>query len=189
MKILVLDNHDSFVYNIVHYLEDIADRNKIFVIKNNEISLKDVDFFDKILLSPGPGLPKDAGIMPELILEYYRKKSILGVCLGHQAIAEAFGNYLLNLEKPLHGINSSISVLEEDYLFKNCPENFKIGHYHSWVVAPISVENNLKTIAIDADKNCMALTHKSFDVKGVQFHPESILTEFGKEILRNWLEN
>ncbi|MFY7811994.1 MAG: anthranilate synthase component II [Flavobacterium sp.] len=188
MKILVLDNHDSFVYNIVHYLADINPNNQIYVIKNNEILLEEVDVFDKILLSPGPGLPKDAGIMPALIQKYYKNKSILGICLGHQAIAEAFGGKLKNLEKPLHGVSSMITVLEKDVLFLECPDQFKIGHYHSWVV-DIDESISLKNIALDEKNNCMALTHQVFDVKGLQFHPESILTDFGKQILKNWLEN
>ena len=189
MKILVLDNYDSFVYNIVHYLEDIDSNNQIYVIKNNQISLEEVDAFDKILLSPGPGLPKDAGIMPALIQKYYSTKSILGICLGHQAIAEAFDCKLKNLVKPLHGISSIVSVKEKDVLFQDCPDNFKIGHYHSWVVDEIVENSHLKTLAFDKYKNCMALTHKSYNIKGLQFHPESILTDFGKQILKNWLDN
>lgn len=189
MKILVLDNYDSFVYNIVHYLEDICSNNQIYVIKNNHISIEDVDAFDKILLSPGPGLPKDAGIMPELIKKYHSTKSILGICLGHQAIAEAFGCKLKNLEKPLHGISSIISVIEQDILFQDCPDNFKIGHYHSWVVNEIDENSDLKVLALDENENCMAITHKTYNIKGLQFHPESILTDFGKQILKNWLEN
>ncbi len=189
MKILVLDNYDSFVYNIVHYLEDIKPENQIYVIKNNQISLDEITAFDKILLSPGPGLPKDAGIMPALIKKYYTTKSILGICLGHQAIAEVFGCKLKNLKKPLHGISSMISILEQDILFQDCPINFKIGHYHSWVVDQIDENNNLQSLAIDENNNCMALTHNIHNIKGLQFHPESILTDFGKQILKNWLDN
>lgn len=189
MKILVLDNYDSFVYNLVHYLQDIDDKNQIFVIKNNEISLDEVAVFDKILLSPGPGLPKDAGIMPALIKKYFTTKNILGVCLGHQAIAEAFGCNLKNLEKPLHGISSTISVLDSNTIFNNCPINFQIAHYHSWVVETMPYDHILETIALDSYGNCMALQHKNLPIYGVQFHPESILTENGKKILKNWLES
>lgn len=187
MKILVLDNYDSFVYNLVHILQELK-VDKIDVIKNNKIDINEVAGYDKILLSPGPGVPKDAGLMPAIIEQYAASKSILGVCLGHQAIGECFGGSLINLKEPLHGIASDITILQQDYLFANLPTNFKIGHYHSWVVShqlPIEIE----ILAKDNKDNIMAIKHVHFDVRGVQFHPESILTEHGKTIIENWVNN
>lgn len=185
MKILVLDNYDSFVYNLVHMLHNL-NAGDIDVVKNDKITLEEVKQYDKILLSPGPGIPKDAGIMPELIEKYAPSKSILGVCLGHQAIAEAFGGSLENITAPLHGVSSQIEVLEDGDLFKNLPENFTIGHYHSWVVKP-EIPEELNIIAKDELNQIMAIKHKKYKVFGVQFHPESILTEYGTEILHNWI--
>lgn len=173
------------MYNLVHYIDALSIA-EITVVKNDEIDLDHIHLFDKILLSPGPGIPKEAGMMPEVIKQYAPTKSILGVCLGHQSIGEIFGGILHNLEKPLHGVTSQITVLQEDYLFKNIPKTFNIGHYHSWVVR---WENNpyLEILAIDENQNIMALRHKHYDIRGVQFHPESILTEYGKTIIKNWI--
>lgn len=187
MKIVVIDNYDSFVYNIVHLLEKIGVE-ELHVFKNNHFSLDQIEKYDKIVLSPGPGIPKDAGLMPQLIREFGTSKPILGVCLGHQALAESFGGKLHNLEKPLHGVASSISVTQEDYLFQNIPKSFTIGHYHSWIVnhhLPIELE----VLARDASGNIMAIKHARYDIRGVQFHPESILTEYGSQLLKNWLEH
>ena len=185
MKILVLDNYDSFVYNLVHALEELTDT-EITVAKNDEIEVEEVHVFDKILLSPGPGLPEQAGIMPQLLKKYVASKSILGVCLGHQAIAENFKAELFNLKEPLHGVATIMQVVEEDYLFDRLPKQIEIGHYHSWVTR---FENNdqLIVLAYDQAGNIMAIKHREYDVRGVQFHPESILTPSGKEILRNWV--
>jgi anthranilate synthase component II len=151
--------------------------------------LDEVARFSKILLSPGPGVPKDAGIMPELIQHYGPSKSILGVCLGHQAIGEAFGSKLHNLSDPLHGVSSQVNIVENDYLFANCPRNFNIAHYHSWVVDPENYGQDIQVTAKDSDGNIMAITHKIYDVKGVQFHPESVLTEHGIQIIETWLNH
>ncbi len=186
-KILVIDNYDSFVYNLVHYLKELGQ--EVEVIRNNKIDLESVNQYDKILLSPGPGLPSEAGIMPALIQKYAPTKSILGVCLGHQAIGEAFGAKLLNLPEVLHGISSTINIIKpKSKLFDNLPIQFKIGHYHSWVVEKKSIKNPLKITAIDKDGFVMAISHETYDVHGVQFHPESVLTEFGHQILKNWIE-
>lgn len=187
MKLLVIDNYDSFVYNLVHYIRSLRPDIHISVAKNDALTLETVASFDKILLSPGPGLPKEAGIMPAVIKNFALSKSILGVCLGHQAIAECFGASLKNLSVPLHGISSKITVLHPDYLFENLPQQFAVGHYHSWVVEP-GVYPELEILAIDENENIMALRHKTWDVRGVQFHPESILTEYGKHLLENWLK-
>lgn len=188
MKLLVIDNYDSFVYNLVHMIYNIGVED-ITVVKNDKILLDDVHQFDKILLSPGPGVPENAGIMPELIKKFRASKSILGVCLGHQAIAESFGCELKILKEPLHGITSKIHFLQEDYLFKNTPSEFSIGHYHSWVVDENTVSNEIDILAKDENGNIMSIAHHHYDLRGVQFHPESVLTENGKQIISNWIKN
>ena len=187
MKILVVDNYDSFVYNIVHLLYEIGVE-EIDVIKNDQLDFSNINDYDKIVLSPGPGIPENAGMMPQLLKEFVKTKSILGICLGHQAIAEHFGTKLINLKEPLHGVASEIEILKDDYLFENLPVNFKIGHYHSWVVSE-EISDDLEVLVKDKFGNIMALKHKNFDVRGLQFHPESILTENGKTILTNWINH
>jgi len=187
MKIFVIDNYDSFVYNLVHILKALQVET-IDVIKNDKIDMDEVAAYDKILLSPGPGIPKNAGLMPAILQQYAASKSILGVCLGHQAIGEYFGGTLINLKEPLHGIASDISVLKQDYLFENIPDHFKIGHYHSWVVSN-QLPKEIEILAKDDKGNIMALKHVEYDVRGVQFHPESILTEHGKTIIENWINH
>ena len=186
MKLLVLDNYDSFTYNLVHLIEKVSNIS-FEVIRNDKISLEDVKAFDKILLSPGPGLPKDAGIMPELIKHYGSSKSILGVCLGLQAIGEAYGASLKNLDTVFHGLATPITIVSDDILFKNCPKTFTVGRYHSWVINNQTLTNDLQTTSVDSDGNIMAVKHKSYDVRGVQFHPESILSQYGETMMENWL--
>lgn len=187
MKVLVLDNYDSFTYNLVQYIQEILDQ-KIDVFRNDEISLDAVDNYDFIILSPGPGLPKDAGIMPALIQRYAANKSILGVCLGHQAIGEAFGAELENLTDVFHGVETPVDVVVEDeVLFQEMPKTFQAGRYHSWVVAKESLPAELEITAVDKAGVIMAMRHKQYDVKGVQFHPESIMTEHGMKMLGNLL--
>lgn len=186
MKILVIDNYDSFVFNLVHMLYALGVEH-VEVVKNNQFNIEAVAEYDKILLSPGPGIPEEAGLMPEVIKRYASSKSILGVCLGHQAIAESFGGKLLNLGTPLHGVASQIQFSEADYLFDGLPQNFAIGHYHSWVV-DAALPPSLKLLAQDAAGNIMAIKHAEFDLRGVQFHPESILTEHGIKIMENWIK-
>jgi anthranilate synthase component 2 len=187
MKILVVDNYDSFVYNIVHLLYEIGVA-EIDVIKNDQLDFSYIHQYDKIVLSPGPGIPKEAGIMPKLLTKFASTKSILGICLGHQAIAEHFGTDLINLVTPLHGVSSEIEIVKDDYLFEHLPKQFKIGHYHSWVVAE-TISDELEILAKDELGNIMALKHKKYDVRGLQFHPESILTDNGKIILTNWINH
>ena len=187
MKVLVLDNYDSFTYNIVHILRELGGLD-ISVIKNDKIKMVEVDFFDKIILTPGPSLPKDAGKMKELILKYYSSKPILGICLGHQAIAENFGGKLYNMKEPLHGVQTDI-YLDNDYLFKGIKSKIKACRYHSWSVDKDSFPNELKTIANDSDGVIMALSHKRYDIKGVQFHPESIQTKTGFNMIQNFITN
>ena len=186
MKILVIDNYDSFVYNFVHMIRDLGYQPDVY--RNDKIDLTTVAQYDKILLSPGPGIPEEAGIVLDLIKTYAATKSILGVCLGHQAIGEAFGAQLLNLPTVLHGIASQNLVQDqEEILFDGFPAQFAIGHYHSWVIKEDSLPSELIVTGKDLENNVMAIRHATYDVKGVQFHPESILTEQGIRILANWL--
>ena len=186
MKLLILDNYDSFTYNLVHYVEQFCD--DLTVRRNDAISLEEVAAYDAIILSPGPGLPKDAGIMPELILRYASTKRILGVCLGHQAIGEAFGAKLKNLDKVLHGIAVPVKVVNaHEPLFHGLPSEFPTGRYHSWVIDKATVPDVLDVTATDAHGEVMAVRHRQFDVCGVQFHPESLLTPNGLQMVRNWV--
>ncbi len=187
MKLLILDNYDSFTYNLAHLVEKVS--NVPFdVIKNDKISIEEANKYAKILLSPGPGLPKDAGIMPELIKKYHTTKNILGVCLGLQAIGEHFNSPLKNLETVFHGLATPITILEKDVLFKDCPTSFNVGRYHSWVIDETKINTDLIITAKDEYGNIMAARHKTFNVAGVQFHPESILSECGETIIKNWLQ-
>ena len=189
MKVLVLDNYDSFTYNLVQLVKKLGYGTKMDVRRNDKISLEEVAEYDNILLSPGPGVPAEAGIMPELIKEYASTKKILGVCLGHQAIAEAFGGTLLNLPEPVHGVATKIKVTSKnESLFRGIPNEFQACRYHSWVVVPTSMPNELEVTALDANGQIMALRHINYNVRGVQFHPESILTEHGETMMRSWLK-
>lgn len=192
MKILVLDNYDSFVYNLVHIIRELGYGDNMDIIRNDKITLEEVEQYDKILLSPGPGIPEEAGIMPELIKKYGATKSIFGVCLGHQAIGEAYGATLSNMDVVLHGFGLKTSIVDNSgTLFQNLPDSFTTGRYHSWVVDKDSLkpETDLIISAMSEDDRVMAIRHKTYDVQGVQFHPESVLTEHGKEMLKNWLSH
>lgn len=183
-KILVIDNYDSFVYNLVHYLEDL--NCAVTVKRNREFTLEEVKNYDKILLSPGPGIPSEAGKLNQLIQAYAGKKSILGVCLGQQAIGEVFGAKLQNLAEVYHGVASTISLQNpNDDLFKNLPSKLEVGRYHSWVIT--NLPSHLIALAYDEKQQIMAVKHRKYSVYGVQFHPESVLTPQGKSILQNWL--
>ncbi len=188
MKILVLDNYDSFTYNLVHIIRELGHEMDIF--RNDKIGLEHIKKYNKILLSPGPGIPEEAGILKSLIAEYGSSKSILGVCLGHQAIAEVYGASLFNVPMVLHGVTSQVEVIQPpDSLFSGLPEQFLVTHYHSWAVVPSSINGALKVTAVNKDGLVMAIAHRTYDVRGVQFHPESILTQYGKEIIDNWLKS
>jgi len=188
MKIMVLDNYDSFTYNLVHILKELTG-GPVAVFRNDEISLYDAERFDKIIISPGPGVPDQAGITKKLIAHFAPSKSILGVCLGCQAIAEVFGGSLTNLDKVYHGVKTEIIVTDkDDKLFNDVPAKFEAGRYHSWVVNKKDLPSSLRITALDDEGMIMALSHVEYDVKGVQFHPESVMTEYGKKILLNWLE-
>ncbi|WP_413531590.1 anthranilate synthase component II [Empedobacter brevis] len=186
MKILVIDNYDSFTYNLVHSLKKFSD--DITVVRNDGISLEDVNNYDKILLSPGPGIPDEANLLKPIIEKYAATKSIFGVCLGQQAIGEVFGGKLLNTQEVFHGIESTIEVIKDDVLFQNLPKELKVGRYHSWVVSNDDFPEKLEITAVGSKGEIMALRHKIYDVRGVQFHPESILTPLGDEMIKNWLE-
>lgn len=194
MKILVFDNYDSFTYNLVHLVEKIT-HEKVDVYRNDQIPLEKVKDYDKIILSPGPGIPEEAGLLLPLIKEYASSKSILGVCLGQQAIGEAFGGKLVNLSTVYHGIATKIhvnddrlSVAGSNDVFEGLPSEIEVGRYHSWVVSDDDFPEELEITAKDENGYIMALRHKKFDVQGVQFHPESVLTPEGETILRNWLK-
>lgn len=186
-NILVIDNYDSFVYNLVHYLEEF-DAN-VTVKRNDQLSIEEVAFYDKILVSPGPGVPEDAGLIKGIIQKYAPSKSILGVCLGQQAIAEVFGGGLINLETVFHGVATKITQqVSNESLFDGLKNQFNVGRYHSWVVST-PLPEVLEVTSLDESGNIMSLRHRFFDVKGVQFHPESVLTPDGKKIIQNWIKN
>lgn len=192
MKILVFDNYDSFTYNLVHLVEKII-KEKVFVHRNDQIPLEKVKDFDKIILSPGPGIPEEAGLLLPLIKEYASSKSILGVCLGHQAIGEAFGGTLTNLTSVYHGVATPIQIKADRLkakhdLFVDLPGQFEVGRYHSWVVDRKNFPGELEITAEDETGFIMALQHTTYDIQGVQFHPESVLTPSGEKIMRNWLK-
>lgn len=185
-KILILDNYDSFTHNIAHIIRELGV--EVDIVRNDKISIDDVDRYDKILLSPGPGIPASAGILVPLIERYAPTKSILGICLGHQAIAEVFGAELTNLDKVYHGVESTIQIVADTPLFSGLGREFRAGRYHSWVVSSEDFPAELQITAIEMEsRQIMALRHREYDLQGVQFHPESILTPKGKQILKNWL--
>jgi anthranilate synthase component 2 len=194
MRILVFDNYDSFTYNLVHLVEKIM-HEKAEVYRNDEIPLEKVNEYDKIILSPGPGIPQEAGLLLSLIKEYASSKSILGVCLGHQAIGEAFGGKLVNLSTVYHGVATPVKIMNRNSLlishhslFEGLPDTIEAGRYHSWIVSDENFPDELEVTARDDNNYIMALQHKKYDVQGVQFHPESVLTPLGENILMNWLK-
>ena len=187
-KIVVIDNYDSFTFNLVHYLEDL--NTQVTVFRNDEFEIEELKNFDKILLSPGPGLPNEAGLLIEVIKTYAQTKSILGICLGQQAIGEVFGGTLSNLNEVHHGVSSTIKIIVQDeILFNDLPLELEVGRYHSWVVHREGFPSDLEITSIDKNNEIMSLRHKHFDVRGVQFHPESVLTPLGKTILKNWINS
>ena len=186
-KILVIDNYDSFTYNLVHYLQDLGC--DVTVKRNDQLTLDEVGPYDKIVLSPGPGIPDEAGLLKPIIKRYASTKSILGVCLGQQAIGEVFGGTLINLDAVFHGVATKVDIVVNDEpLFKGLGKTLEVGRYHSWVVNP-KLPKELEATSFDENGQIMSLRHKFYDVKGVQFHPESVLTPNGKQILKNWLNS
>jgi len=188
MKILVLDNYDSFTYNLVHLIDKIGDA-EIDVYRNDKISIDAILNYDKLVLSPGPGIPDEAGILKKAIEAHHKVIPILGVCLGHQALGEVFGGTLANLKRVHHGVATDIIVQGDDYLFDGLPKSFKVGRYHSWVIDALKEESGFEITAVDSKGEIMAIAHKEYDIRGVQFHPESILTEYGEALMRNWLKH
>jgi len=186
-KVLVIDNYDSFTYNLVHYLHDL--NCDVTVKRNDKLTLDEVEKFDKILLSPGPGIPDEAGLLKPIIKQYASTKSILGICLGQQAIAEVFGGEIENLDKVYHGVSTKIKLTnKDDILYKDIPKELEVGRYHSWVVSK-NLPKELIVTSVDKNGEIMSLKHKDFDVRAVQYHPESILTPEGKKILKNWVNS
>ena len=185
-KIFVIDNYDSFTYNLVHYLEELDC--EVTVKRNDQFALDELENYLLILLSPGPGIPEESGLLKAAIERYAPTKKILGICLGQQAIGEVFGGQLINLDKVYHGIATPVNVVEEDVLFKDLPKQFDIGRYHSWVVA-LPLPEVLEITSVDEEGQVMSLRHKEYDVRAVQYHPESILTPQGKKILENWINS
>ncbi|WP_298392610.1 aminodeoxychorismate/anthranilate synthase component II [Flavobacterium sp.] len=187
-EVLIIDNYDSFTYNLVHYLEEL--NCKVIVLRNDEFELDEIEKYQNIILSPGPGTPSESGLLMDVIKRYASTKKILGICLGLQAIGEVFGGSLLNLNSVFHGVSSTVSIsVDDDTLFDSLPKTFTVGRYHSWVINPDDFPDDLEVTSLSEDGEIMSIRHKIFDVKGVQFHPESILTPHGKTILSNWIKD
>ena len=187
MKIVIIDNYDSFTYNLSHLVKEAGA--EVTVLRNDRFELSDLAVYDKILLSPGPGIPEEAGLLLEVIRHYAGQKPILGICLGEQAIGEAMGGRLVNLKEVYHGVQTPVELTTADYLFEGLPSRIPVGRYHSWVVDRDSLPDCLEVTAVSEEGYIMALRHRTWDVRGIQFHPESVLTPSGKAILRNWLEH
>lgn len=186
-KVLVIDNYDSFTYNLVHILRTLIAEEDLVIVRNDAFEIARANDFEHILLSPGPGVPKDAGLMPEVIKTYAPTKNILGVCLGHQAIGEAFGSALLNLPQVYHGVVTSVELQNHDALFDGLPPQFEACRYHSWVIDKDHLSEDLEVTSVAENGNIMSIKHKQYQVRGVQFHPESIMTQHGHQLIKNWL--
>ena len=187
IKTIIIDNYDSFTYNLSHLLKELgAD---VTVVRNDKFRIEDLEQFDKIVLSPGPGIPSEAGLMPQVIKAYAGRKPILGICLGHQAIGEAFGAKLLNIGNVVHGVATPAHLTAQDYLFEGLPANLEVGRYHSWVVDENGLPECLEVTSRSDDGYIMSMRHKEFDIRGIQYHPESVLTPDGKAIINNWLKH
>lgn len=187
MKIVIIDNYDSFTYNLSHLVKEAGA--EVTVLRNDQFQMEELEQFDKILLSPGPGVPQEAGLLLDVIRNYAGRKPILGVCLGEQAIGEVFGGKLINLSEVYHGIQSPVKIIADDYLFNGLPTEIPVGRYHSWVVDNNDFPECLQITAVSQEGYIMALRHKTMDVHGIQFHPESVLTPDGKQMIRNWLNH
>jgi len=188
VKILVIDNYDSFVYNLVHYLQELDC--EVTIKRNDQFKLEEVAAYDRILLSPGPGIPDEAGMLKDIIRTYAGKKPILGICLGLQAIGEVFGGSITNLSEVYHGVSTKAKIVVNDELFfKGLGDEIEIGHYHSWVVTKDDLPEILEITSLDENGHIMSLRHREFDIRGVQFHPESVLTPKGKEMIKNWIDS
>lgn len=186
MKIVIIDNYDSFTYNLSHMVKELGA--EVTVVRNDQFTLDALESFDKIILSPGPGIPSEAGLLLDVIRTYAGRKPILGVCLGHQAIGEVFGGQLINLGEVFHGVATPCHITQTDYLFEGLPADITIGRYHSWVVDATTMPDCLEVTSLSDEGQVMSLRHKDYDIRGIQYHPESVLTPDGKTILKNWLE-
>ena len=187
IKTVIIDNYDSFTYNLSHLLKELGA--SVTVVRNDKFRIEDLEQFDKIVLSPGPGIPSEAGLMPQVIKSYAGRKPILGICLGHQAIGEAFGAKLLNIGNVVHGVATPAHLTAQDYLFESLASDLEVGRYHSWVVDDKDLPQCLEVTSRSDDGYIMSLRHREYDVRGIQFHPESVLTPQGKTIINNWLNN
>ena len=187
IKIIIIDNYDSFTYNLSHLLKELGA--SVTVVRNDKFRIEDLEQFDKIVLSPGPGIPSEAGLMPQVIKTYAGRKPILGICLGHQAIGEAFGARLLNIGNVVHGVATPAHITVKDYLFNGLPDELEVGRYHSWVVDDKDLPDCLEVTSRSDDGYIMSMRHREYDIRGIQYHPESVLTPKGKEIINNWLSN
>ena len=186
MKTVIIDNYDSFTYNLAHLVKELGA--EVDVLRNDKFELEELEKYDKIILSPGPGIPEEAGLLLEVIRTYAGRKPILGVCLGEQAIGQAFGGKLTNLSEVFHGIQTNVKIKNKDYIFSGLPTEIPVGRYHSWVVDTEGFHEELVITAISSEGQIMALKHREYDVHGIQFHPESVLTPDGKQIVGNWLK-
>ena len=186
MKTVIIDNYDSFTYNLAHLVKELGA--EVDVLRNDKFELEELEKYDKIILSPGPGIPEEAGLLLEVIRTYAGRKPILGVCLGEQAIGQAFGGKLTNLSEVFHGIQTNVKIKNKDYIFSGLPTEIPVGRYHSWVVDTDGFPEELVITAISSEGQIMALKHRKYDVHGIQFHPESVLTPDGKQIVGNWLK-
>ena len=186
MKTVIIDNYDSFTYNLAHLVKELGA--EVDVLRNDKFELEELEKYDKIILSPGPGIPEEAGLLLEVIRTYAGRKPILGVCLGEQAIGQAFGGKLTNLSEVFHGIQTNVKIKNKDYIFSGLPTEIPVGRYHSWVVDTDGFPEELVITAISSEGQIMALKHRKYDVNGIQFHPESVLTPDGKQIVGNWLK-
>lgn len=186
MKTVIIDNYDSFTYNLAHLVKELG--TEVDVLRNDKFELEELEKYDKIILSPGPGIPEEAGLLLEVIRTYAGRKPILGVCLGEQAIGQAFGGKLINLSEVFHGIQTNVKIKNKDYIFSGLPTEIPVGRYHSWVVDTDGFPEELVVTAISPEGQIMALKHREYDVHGIQFHPESVLTPDGKQIVGNWLK-
>ena len=187
MRIVIIDNYDSFTYNLAHLVRELG--GEVTVLRNDRFALEELEAYDKILLSPGPGIPSEAGLMPEVIRRYAGRKPILGICLGEQGIGEAFGGTLVNLASVFHGVQTPCRRTADDYLFAGLPDEFPVGRYHSWVVDAATLPAALECTAVSPEGQVMALRHRALDIRGLQFHPESVLTPDGAKIIANWLNH
>ena len=184
--VVIIDNYDSFTYNLAHLVKELGA--KVDVLRNKKLKIEELEQYDKIILSPGPGVPEEAGLLLDVIRTYSGKKPILGVCLGEQAIGQVFGGRLVNLSKVFHGVQTDIQLTEPDYIFRGLPARIPVGRYHSWVVDTENFPETLAITAVSPEGQIMALKHREYDVRGIQFHPESVLTPDGKQIMANWLQ-